>query len=168
MKKLLLLLGCLMSIQSMAQQSAKAPDCKSAEHRQFDFWVGNWEVSDKDGDLLGHNHIKLILNDCVLQENWTGAKGSEGKSFNFYDRQTQKWHQTWIDNAGNPLYFDGGMEKDTMVLKGHRLGRDGKPVLHKLSLTPLEDGRVKQFWQASRDEGKTWMDVFLGFYKKKE
>ena len=30
------------SIPAVAQQPARPPACTSAEHRQFDFWIGNW------------------------------------------------------------------------------------------------------------------------------
>lgn len=152
------------SMSAGAQQSV--PDCTSKAHRQFDFWVGNWVVKDKDGNLQGYNNIQLLLNDCTLQENWQGAKGSSGKSVNFYDRQTQKWHQTWIDATGGALYLDGGLQGNSMILKGTRPGSDGIPVLHKISYTPLEDGQVKQHWQYSQDDGKTWQDAFLGFYSR--
>ncbi|BDX08684.1 hypothetical protein [Planctobacterium marinum] len=166
MKALLcLFLLSTLSLTACAQNSP--PDCQSEPHRQFDFWVGDWVVSDKDGNLQGHNTIELLLNDCTLQENWRGAKGSSGKSFNLYDRQTKQWHQTWIDANGGILYLDGTLQNEVMVLEGERLGRDGKPVTHRISYTPLEDGQVKQHWQVSRDSGKTWQDAFLGFYKRK-
>lgn len=150
-----------------AQQAPARPDCKSEPHRQFDFWVGNWVVTDKENNVVGYNRIDLILNNCALQENWEGGKGSNGKSFNFYDRQTQKWHQTWVDNSGGILYLDGELQGNVMVLKGTRLGRGGKTVLHKINYTPMKDGRVKQHWKASGDKGETWNDVFLGFYEKR-
>lgn len=168
MKTLLLFVSCFFATVTLSQEAPKSPDCSGDEYRQFDFWVGNWVVADKDGKVQGKNSIELMLNDCTLQENWTGAGGSNGKSFNFYDRQTKKWHQTWIDNRGGVLYLDGSLEGNVMVLEGVRLGQDGNDVLHKISYTPMEDGQVKQHWQASRDKGKTWREVFLGFYKKRD
>lgn len=167
MKFFLLVFTIICSSQVFGQQAPARPDCKSPTHRQFDFWVGNWVVTDKDNNVVGYNKIHLILKDCALQENWQGGSGSNGKSFNFYDRQTKKWHQTWVDNSGGILYLDGELHGEVMILEGTRLGREGKPVLHRISYTPLEDGRVKQYWQASGDKGETWNDVFLGFYEKR-
>lgn len=142
-------------------------DCQSEAHRQFNFWVGDWVVTDKDGNVQGHNKIELLLNDCTLQENWQGATGSEGKSLNFYDRQTKKWHQTWIDASGGILYLDGGLQNGVMVLEGQRQGRAGQTLLHRISYKPLTDGRVRQHWQVTSDDGDTWQDAFLGFYERK-
>ena len=55
----------ILSISACAQQAPGRPDCSADEHRQFDFWVGNWVVTDKEGNVMGYNRIDLILNDCA-------------------------------------------------------------------------------------------------------
>jgi len=45
--------------------------CSSDEHRQFDFWLGEWTSYSKDGKKQGTNHLTKPLGLCVLQENWT-------------------------------------------------------------------------------------------------
>jgi len=45
-----------------------------------------------------------------------------------------------------------------------RRTRRGGTSLSRITWTPNADGRVRQFWEASRDEGKTWMVVFDGTY----
>ncbi|MBE0566172.1 MAG: hypothetical protein IH621_09460, partial [Krumholzibacteria bacterium] len=52
--------------------------CPDPLARQFDFWIGSWEVSNQDGSVVGHNRIEPILDRCVLQETWAGASGSAG------------------------------------------------------------------------------------------
>ena len=81
--------------------------CRAAEYRQFDFWAGSWEVYGPNGQLVGRNVVEPVLDGCGLQESWTSATGSQGHSYNFYDAANGKWHQTWIDDSGNPLYLDG-------------------------------------------------------------
>ncbi len=148
-------------------QPAKPKPCSSQHYRQFDFWLGQWQVFDPKGKLVGHSHIQSIVNGCGISEAWTGAKGYQGVSYNFYDNKRQLWHQTWIGGGGGALYLDGGLEDKRMVLQGKDSDKDGKPLLQKISWTPLEDGRVKQHWQTSKDEGKTWSDAFVGYYQKK-
>src|SRR5918992_3271668 len=82
-------------------QAPPPSPCKTRpEHRQFDFWVGEWDVRNPRGQQAGTNSVQLILGDCVVFENWTGARGSSGKSFNVYNAATGKWRQTWVDNSG--------------------------------------------------------------------
>ncbi len=156
----------LLSPVARAQDDA-APSCESEEYRQFDFWVGEWVVKTADGTVAGENRIEKILDGCVLQENWTGSRGTNGKSFNMYFAREGRWRQTWVDSGGSRLDLEGGLVGKKMVLSGTMPGRDGGPVLHEISWTPQRKGRVVQHWRASRDGGKTWRDLFVGTYERK-
>lgn len=145
---------------------AQQPACDAPAHRQFDFWIGEWEVRDAEGKLAGHNRIEKTLGGCVLHESWRGAQGVSGESFNVYSERHGRWHQTWVDSGGTLLLLDGGLEGDRMVLSGTHPGREGGEVLHQISWELLDDGRVKQHWRASKDGGGTWQDLFVGFYSK--
>ncbi len=148
-------------------QQATVP-CEAPEYRQFDFWVGEWEVRDAEGKMAGTNIIDRMLSNCVLRERWTGSAGTLGQSFNLYWARDQRWHQTWVDNQGGLLELAGGLEGDAMVMQGEGIARDGSAILHEIRWEPLDDGRVKQHWRASRDQGTSWDDLFVGFYSKKE
>jgi hypothetical protein len=149
-----------------AQDAPPTKPCSGPEHRQFDFWAGDWKVSLPDGTLAGTNRIEVILGGCVLYESWTSANGkSVGHSFNIYARDG-RWHQTWVDNGGLLLELAGGLENGRMVMSQERTGPDGKPSLHEISWTPLETGQVKQHWRQSTDGGRTWTDLFVGIYTR--
>jgi len=144
---------------AMAQQT-----CAGDEYRQFDFWVGTWEVTARGG-VAGRNEITLEENGCVLHEHWSGAKGGTGQSFNIYDRGGRLWHQFWVDNSGTVLHLSGGMTEGVMLLTGTTTGPGGKLVHQRLSFTPNSDGTVRQLWEQSPD-GESWSVVFDGLYRK--
>ena len=149
--------------------SAQAPKpCETDQHREFDFWVGDWEVTQPDGTVAGTNRIEKILNGCVLKENWVGASGMRGESYNIPSAQNGGWHQTWVDTTGRLLQLDGALREGKMVLGGETTGSDGQKIRHEIVWTPLDDGRVKQHWRISRDSGKTWNDAFVGLYARKK
>jgi len=179
-KSLLIPFAVIVLVFSSATHAEEvAPACQTTAHRQFDFWIGDWEVTDGDGKLVGYNLIKPILNGCALSENWTSVKGNPGVSYNFYDAAEKKWHQTWIDGSGGALYLDSRGQEDgiqrknhvwqqnKMQLHGSRPGKNGQSVLHQISWSLLPDGRVKQHWQSSPDQGATWQDLFVGFYQRR-
>ncbi len=139
--------------------------CTAPEHRQFDFWIGAWNVTTPDGTQAGTNRIESILGGCVLMENWSGAQGGRGHSFNMYDQRNGTWHQTWVDATGLLLKLDGGLQDGAMVLSGSLLGWDGIKRRHRITWTPNADGTVRQQWQQSED-GEAWEDVFDGRYAK--
>ena len=137
--------------------------CATPEHRAFDFWVGDWRVTEPTtGAVLGENRIQRILGG-VLHESWQGANGMAGQSFNAYDVQRKGWHQTWMDDTGSVLLLDGGVRDGVMDLQGQR--PDG--VLHRIRWTPQADGSVIQQWDASTDEGQHWETKFTGLYRRK-
>jgi len=156
------------SAQSPAPSPApKAPTCDAAEHRQFDFWIGDWDVFGPKGKQLGTNLIRPILAGCVLEENWASAGGMNGKSYNLWSREAKGWHQTWVDDRGGMLQLDGGLVGGRMVLEGRGLTSDGKPLRQRITWSKLDGGRVRQLWESSNDDGKTWSVAFDGTYVAK-
>ncbi|HEX7062762.1 MAG TPA: hypothetical protein VF200_12375 [Woeseiaceae bacterium] len=139
-----------------------AGSCAGAVHREFDFWVGTWDVRSEDGELLGRNEITRIAHGCGLLENWHGADGGEGMSISTWDRGLGKWTQRWV-GAGSVLWLEGGLDEGRMILGGVRQTRVG-PVQDRITWTPLAEGRVSQVWEISADGGKSWRLFFAGYY----
>ncbi len=149
----------------VAQEGGKAPSCSAAEYRQFDFWLGDWRVTNPKGEFQGTNRVEKILNGCAIQENWEGAQGMKGHSYNMYAQRRNTWHQTWVDSNGMLLLLEGGLVDGRMVLSGETTARDGKGVVkHEISWEKLDGGRVRQVWRMSPDGGSTWNDAFVGIY----
>jgi hypothetical protein len=144
---------------------AQARNCEAPEHRQFDFWVGVWEVINQ-GKKAGVNRITKEEQGCLIREQWTGLR-STGQSMNFYDRLTGQWHQVWIDNSGDVLTFRGKYADRRLNYTGESRGEGGKRVIHELTFFNNADGTVRQFWRASEDNGRTWETLFDGHYRRK-
>lgn len=139
------------------------------EYHLFDFWIGEWDVY-AGGNKVGENSIQPILDGCVLQEMWSGAKGSKGSSFNYYNPQTKKWNQYWVWKRGTPLPLLTGQydkQKRQMILGGIETKPDGSKLHHRITWTHNKDDSVRQYWENSKD-GKTWTVSFDGHYKKKK
>jgi hypothetical protein len=147
--------------------AARRP-CTAPEFHQFDFWIGSWEVRTPDGKVAGTNRIEPLLDGCVLQETWRGAKGLQGSSLNMYVPSTKRWHQTWMDQQGTLLLLDGTLRDGTMVMSGQALStnKPGVMALQRVTWTPSNDGTVRQLWESSEDGGTTWTTVFDGRYSR--
>jgi len=78
------------------------PPCAAPEYRQFDFWIGDWNVYGPDGSLAGTNDVTRELDGCVLQEHWVaaGPPPQRGSSFNTWER-SRDGGVTWA------VVFDG-------------------------------------------------------------
>ena len=63
----------------VAKSDMAVNPCKaSPEYRQFDFWIGEWDVKNPQGVPAGSSSIQLILGQCIIFENWSGGGGSVG------------------------------------------------------------------------------------------
>lgn len=164
-----LLPGPLSAQEVETPPAASGSACRAAEFHQFDFWIGEWDVT-SGGQPAGTNSIRRVHGGCVLQETWQGAGegGISGGSYNIYDQASGRWHQTWVDSSGTLLQLDGGLEDNSMVLSGRSPASDGDgKTLHRITWTPNADGSVRQLWEASPDDGGSWNVLFDGLYVKR-
>jgi hypothetical protein len=146
--------------------AAAASACEAAEHRQFDFWLGDWNVHKPDGKLAGVNSIVREYGGCVLHERYSTDHGYSGESLNMYDASRKVWHQTWVDSTGTLLLLEGGLRGVSMVLEGQTVGADGQITKHRITWTPNADGSVRQHWESMDDKGE-WGTAFDGKYTRK-
>lgn len=171
MLALILSLTVLAAPQAQPQTPPAQPranPCDAAEYRHFDFWLGDWEVKGPGGRVIGANTITPIAGNCGLHENWRGAGGGSGQSVNTFHRTDGKWHQAWVGSGGGLLHISGGLVDGKMVLTGETVGANGVRTLQRVTWSPLPDGRVRQFWENSTDDGATWTAAFDGYYEKKK
>ena len=168
---LLIILCASASAQSQtapaAGQAGRAPQpCLSQpEHRQFDFWVGEWNVQNARGRRVGTSRIERAEDGCVILESWAG--GGTGRSLNFYDANLRKWRQTWADSDGGVSEFAGVYRDGAMRFEGESHRPDGARVLRRLTFFDLGADRVRQYSEASTDGGKTWASNYDFIYVRK-
>jgi tetratricopeptide (TPR) repeat protein len=145
---------------------AVAP-CKSPEYHQFDFWIGDWEVQDPQGNVVGHNAVTAEQDGCLIIEHWTATGGAQtGTSFNYYDIRDKKWHQLYLDNSGNAGAFpamSGNLIADKMVL----VTNDPNAPPSKWTWYTVSPNHVRQMAEQSTDNQKTWQITWDSVYVKK-
>lgn len=145
----------------------KAP-LASPEARGFDFWIGDWNVTDTNGNQAGTSRVEKILNGFVLQENWTSASGGNGKSWNTYDPNSKRWRQHWVDDSGRVVdYVDGVREGNHLTVTTRQSGADGRTVLNRMTFFDIDPTHVRQLGETSADEGATWKSTFDLMYTRK-
>ncbi len=104
--------------------------CNTPEFRQFDFWLGDWDVEAASAPgTVSRNLITRAYDGCTVREEYTTPHGYAGTSLNFYDATRKVWHQTWIDNQGGGLFLEGGLRgRDDGPVDAH--GPCGDPAHH--------------------------------------
>jgi hypothetical protein len=139
--------------------------CEDPAYRQFDFWLGQWQVHTPDGKLAGTNGITREYGGCVLHERYTTPRGYSGESLNMYDAGRKVWHQTWVDNEGVLLLLEGRLIDGRMRMEGQNAADDGKITKHRITWTPNPDGSLRQLWESTDATGR-WITAFDGRYTK--
>ncbi len=170
------LFACLMSfiaysdmllMQELALSLQNVKPCTSVEARQFDFWLGEWDVT-ANGKLAGKSKISLAAGGCAILEEYESTGGYSGKSLNFYKTELGKWQQVWVGSDGGVLTLTGEYQNNKMILVGESQN-EGKKISDRITWhNNAAEHTVRQVWDRSEDEGKTWKNLFDGLYTKKK
>lgn len=151
-----------------ATEPAFHPACTDAPFRDFDFWIGNWDVTGPNGQVAGVNRITAEEGGCLLVERWTGAGGGTGQSYNFVDRDSGLWRQVWVSAAFTIDYSGGLDESGAMVLEG-RIAYAANPDNNgpfRGRWTLRDDGTVEQSFEQYSATADQWMPWFTGIYTR--
>jgi tetratricopeptide (TPR) repeat protein len=150
----------LVDLPEFAVVLERLKPCAGEENHGFNFWIGDWTVTSPGREGWSADSSITQQNDgCSIHEAYSSLGGYTGSSINFYDQNDKKWHQTWIDNQGAALYLEGGVVDGDMVLS------DGT---NRITWSEQPDGRVRQHWETTPDEGRTWTTAFDGYYARKQ
>lgn len=159
----------LVPVLATAQEEAP-PGCNELEvYRALDFWVGEWDVF-IGNRLVGHNLIEKTLDGCAVFEHWRASDGGEGRSLFFVDYDGH-WAQIWVSELA---MTPGGVKEKVMVddppegavrFQGVIRHPEAGAWLDRTTLTPAEDGTVRQLIEISRDNGTTWRPTFDAIYR---
>ena len=158
--------------------SAPAKPCTGAEFRQFDFWIGDWDLvvrarsaptSDQWGEAKGHQHVESILAGCAIAEHFT-AEGPgtpwSGASYSSWQPKLGAWRQTWVDDSGGYLAFRGSVEHGAMTLYGEPRDVGGKRVQMRMVFQDVTASSLHWEWQRSDDDWATAAPMITIDYRR--
>jgi hypothetical protein len=138
------------------------------EARQFDFWLGEWEVTWGEGKR-GSNRVQSVLDGKVILENFDGrpAMPFQGMSVSVYNARLGQWQQTWVDNEGNYWAFTGEFKdgRMTLVTEGWK---DGQKVWLRMMFYNLAADSLDWNWERSDDGGQTWAVLWRLHYARRK
>ena len=171
MRKLLIIASLFFTANTLYAQLP----CSGGNYRDFDFWIGEWEVYMKNGKKGGDSKISLILDSCTILEEWKSANLTQGiyysgKSFNTYNALTKQWQQVWVDNVGGSTeYLKGGFKDNKMeFLTNPFFYNKDTMAVRRLTFHNLGPDKVRQHGEISKDNGATWITEYDLEYRRKK
>ena len=148
----------------------RRPCMYDEKHREFDFWLGTWQVRPRTNPLAagGTNVITRIDDGCVVHESWTSGP-SQGQSFNIWDRTRQKWFQIWVDNTGGLHEYSGEYRDNAMRYEGEVPALPPAKGRAKARLTffRIAPDTVRQFAEVQQADG-SWVTAYDLIYTRKD
>lgn len=138
--------------------------CVGAAYRAFDFWVGSWNMTNL-GQPVGENFITAESTGCAIFENYiTATNLSPGRSISFYNPDTDRWYQTYIDAGNNMVLL-----RSTSYANNHipMVSPAQGNVFTRTTWSLNGDGTVRQFIEATVNNGQTFSTQYDLLYRKK-
>jgi len=159
----------LLAAPAALAQSQPTYGCDTPESKRLDFWVGDWELTYTSGgkEAKSRNRITKTLDGCAILEEFSGAPGTklDGRSYSTYDRATQRWKQTWVDNTASYLDFEGATVDGNMAFV-RSVTRAGKVTHQRMVFRDVKADSLTWLWQASPD-GQAWTTQWEIAYRRK-
>lgn len=134
--------------------------CIERESRQFDFWLGEWDVSQTGKtEIIAESSITLADQGCVILEAWRPFQGASGHSINGYDRQAKEWKQTWIDATGRITPYGGTMQDGTLIMddRGSQPSTNPKITKSRMNFRKIDESSVRQWGEGWDSAAKNWI-----------
>lgn len=142
--------------------------CATAAHRQFDFWLGDWEIyesEDPDGPPIGTANVSRIVGGCALSERYLQDDGLRAESIISYDAVSRKWQQTWVTNGGSLMIVSGNVNEGVMTLEGESRRGNGTVKLQRVFWRKHSD-HIREWAVESEDGGVTWTPAFDVLFRR--
>jgi hypothetical protein len=153
---------------ALAQAPLPPLRCEDKVHRQFDFWLGEWEVFNSKGEKVGENSVASAEKGCLVIERWASTRGVTGQSYNFYDTQKKQWRQVWVSPHELSDYAGGLNAKGEMEMEALTQQAGGGTQKTRGIWTANPDGTVRQVFWYWDEEKKAWVEDFVGVYRRKK
>jgi len=139
-----------------------------AQCRQFDFWVGDWDVhvrmptgpgQDRWQEGQATNKITSRFDGHVIEEHFDGSHLPQpltGMSVSVYNPKLEKWEQTWVDDQGSYIDLVGEFKDGKMILT-HKVKPLGRKVIFRMVFEDIARDSFLWKWERSDDLGKSWL-----------
>jgi len=168
-----LVFSTFVAISASAHAEFISPKCDSAEHRAFDFWLGDWQVIDFNSkQLVAFDRVTKQLKGCLIQQEliWLTDQFRDtdlnfrlqGKSFSSWNGAGY-WQMLWVDVHGGSLYVRGTVQADgSLEFKTIEPAPDGRHV--KAVWIKNQDGTIRHTGYSKNGDSGSWSVYFDWLY----
>lgn len=166
-----------LSLGSAAAAQQEAPDKLPPEARQFDFWVGTWDVNLRmiqddaswQDSVQATAKIYSILNGKAILELWDSAN-IKGYSLRYFDLARKEW-VLWLNWPGQDRSGSSSLAGSFRHGRGDFYSKsqkpDGSESISRYSFNDITPTSLRWDDAYSDDGGKTWRNNWIMEFTRK-
>jgi len=144
--------------------SRRPPACASTEDRQFDFWVGEWDVMGTGHRaLVAESTITLADEDCIVMENWRPFGGGHAHSISVYDHANHHWRQYYAGAGIAPAEYTGTLDPDGVL----RFDIDASSPRKRMNYQRIDANTVRQWGEQYDESSHAWSTTWDLAYRRR-
>ncbi len=160
-------------------QSASTPSAQKS--RQFDFWLGEWDVNlrvkQKDHSWKDMHQsvarIYPVLDSTAVLELWeeqNREKGIIGYSLRYYDPEKDQWmlYLNWPGpNDSGSHFLTGAFRHGRVEFFGEQEHNDSTRTKFRFTFSDITKNSLRWDNAMSKDDGKTWGENWIMEFSRK-
>lgn len=150
--------------------------CDGPDSRAFDFWIGEWDVLNRNRRPDGvefhptggaTDKVHAVVGGCAIVEHWRGdAIGSYilGFSIRAYDRRSEEWVIALLwPTTGVPSFGElrGDFRHGRGQFFSQRLSTEGDTVKNRFVFSDIRSDALRWENGTSRDGGRSWVGHWI-------
>lgn len=163
-------------LTTLSSRSPESLHCTEPEARSFDFWIGEWDVLNRNRRPDGvefhptgraTDKVHTVVGGCAVVEHWRGdATGRYvlGFSIRAYDPRSEEWVIALLwPTTGVPSFGElrGGFRHGRGQFSHERFLADGDTVINRFVFSDIRPESLRWENGTSRDNGRSWVGHWI-------
>jgi hypothetical protein len=161
---------------TVASDSTGGALCTAPETRAFDFWIGEWDVLNRNRKPDGAqfyetgratDKVHPVVGGCAIVEHWRGdaiGRYILGYSIRSYDSTAGEWKIVLLwPTSGQPSFGEltGGFRHGRGTFRFQRILANGDTALNRFIFSDIEPNALRWENGTSRDGGLSWLGNWI-------
>ena len=167
---------------AVGAQETEAP-CQSASYRQFDFWLGEWDVLNiqrrPEGTQWGitgraTDRVYAVASGCGIVEHWRGSTATGrvlGYSLRAWNPEKKQWDLVLLwPQPNQPLFFtlEGSFRHERGDFSRSGTDPAGNRVETRFTFSDIGPRSLRWNNGTSRDGGRTWSTTWIMEFTRRD
>lgn len=151
-----LLLYFLLIGSTFCASSQNEIPCTRPESHDFDYMLGEWQVSDHD-TIIAYSTFKKEFGNCSVNESYKEPRKNYFRNSDAtFNTSKNVWELCTYDNLGEYYIFSGGMKGKNLELQSTKVLPNGKVIFLSLIYSNIQQNSFERELKIAIDSSKNY------------